>query len=339
MIDVQFQRGLYLPAHDLWLDPWDKQSCAFVSHAHSDHIGKHREIIASEGTSRLMQARLPGTRQEHILPFEQTVEFRGLRITLLPAGHIFGSAQIHLESPEGSLLYTGDFKLRPGLSAERCTWRPAETLIMETTYGLPKYRMPPTETVLQEMLAFCHETLEQGATPILLGYSLGKSQEILWALLQGGLTPMLHDSVYRMTEICRQLHPAFPTGYVRYTPGEVAGKVLVFPPNAVRSPSIQRIPRRRSAVFTGWALDPSAKYRYRCDAAFPLTDHADYPDLIRYVELVRPQRVLTLHGFASAFASDLRQRGFEAWALTQENQLEFLFPELLPPSLKESPMS
>ncbi len=328
MIDVRFNRGLYLPAHDLWLDPWDDQPCAFVSHAHSDHIGDHREIIVSEGTSRLMQARLPGIRQEHILPFDKTAEFRGLRTTLLPAGHIFGSAQIHLESSEGSLLYTGDFKLRPGLSAEPCTWRPAETLIMETTYGLPKYRMPPTETVMREMLAFCREALEEDAIPILLGYSLGKSQEILCALLKDGFTPMLHASVYRMTEIYRQLDPDFPSGYVRYAANGLAGKVLVFPPSAARSLMLQRIKNRRSAVLTGWALDPGAKFRYGCDAAFPLTDHADYPDLVRYVELVQPKRVLTLHGFASAFAADLRQRGFEAWALTQENQLELLLPEV-----------
>ena len=69
----------------------------------------------------------------------------------------------------------------------------------------------------------------------------------------------------------------------------------------------QRIKNRRTAVLTGWALDPGAKFRYGCDAAFPLTDHADYPDLIRYVDLVQPKRVLTLHGFAAAFANDLRE--------------------------------
>src|SRR6185312_3696884 len=71
-----------------------------------------------------------------------------------------------------------------------------------------------------------------------------------------------------------------------------------------------------------WALDPGATYRYQCDAAFPLSDHADYTDLVRYVELVQPRRVLTLHGFAAAFAADLRERGVEAWALSEENQLE-----------------
>lgn len=322
MIAVNYRRGVELPEHGLWLDPWEEKEFAFVSHAHSDHIGNHRQVIMSAGTARLMQARLPGEREETILQFGARQEFPGFSATLLPAGHIFGSAQILVESEAGSLLYTGDFKLRSGLSAETTEWRPADTLIMETTYGLPKYRMPPTEQVIKEMVEFCHVAIEEGAVPVLLGYSLGKSQEILCALLKNGLIPMLHGSVLRMTEIYRQLQPDFPTGYVRYTAGEVEGKVLVCPPSAARSLMLQRIRNRRTAVLTGWALDSGARFRYGCDAAFPLTDHADYTDLVRYVELVAPKRVLTLHGFASAFAADLRQRGFEAWALSQQNQLE-----------------
>jgi DNA ligase-1 len=322
MVPIRYQRGLQLPGQSLWLDPWDAQPFAFVSHAHSDHIAEHREIIATPGTARLMRARLPGTRREHLLPFGASADFPGFRATLIPAGHIFGSAQIHMETDKGSLLYSGDFKLRPSLSAEPAEWRHAETLVMETTYGLPKYCMPPTEKVVREMVAFCREALEEGAVPILLGYSLGKSQEILCALLKDGLTPMLHGSVFRMTELYRDLNPDFPDGYVRYAAGQVEGKVLVCPPSAARSLMLQRIRNRRTAVLTGWAMDPGAKFRYGCDAAFPLTDHADYPDLIRYVELVQPKLVLTLHGFAGAFAADLRERGYEAWALSQENQLE-----------------
>ncbi len=322
MIDVRYHRGLHLPAHDLWLDPHDAQPFAFVSHAHSDHTARHAELIASAGTARLMQARVGGERREHVLAFGERREFRDFAITLLAAGHIFGSSQAFIETDSGSLLYTGDFKLRPGLSAEPTEWCHAETLIMETTYGLPRYCMPPTDAVMASMVAFCRDALADGAVPVLLGYSLGKSQEILCALLAAGLTPMLHGAVFQMSEIYRKLRPGFPDGYLRYAAGDVAGKVLVCPPSASRSLMITKIKNRRVAVLTGWALDPGATCRYQCDAAFPLTDHADYPDLVRYVELVQPRRVLTLHGFAAEFARDLRSRGFEAWALSEENQLE-----------------
>jgi DNA ligase-1 len=161
---------------------------------------------------------------------------------------------------------------------------------------------------------------------VLLGYSLGKAQEILCALDGAGLTPMLHGSVYQMTRIYEQLGQSF-CKYARYNRNDVSGKVLICPPSANRSPMLEKIPRKRVAIVSGWAVDPNAVYRYQVDAAFPLSDHADYDDLLRYVELVQPRRVLTLHGFAAAFASDLRARGLEAWALTEENQMELHFEQ------------
>ena len=324
MIEVRYERGVYLPQQDCWLDPWDAKRFAFVSHAHSDHIAAHQEVIVSEQTARLMQVRLPGSRIEHSLPFGERRSIRAVDLMLLPAGHIFGSAQCLIFAGQETLLYTGDFKLRPGKSAEKAEWRHADTLVMETTFGLPQYRFPPTNEIIDRMVAFCGETIDAGEVPVLLGYSLGKAQEILCALEGAGLTPMLHGSVYQITRVYEQLGQSF-CKYVRYNRNEVAGKVLICPPSANRSPMVENIPRKRVALISGWAVDPNAVYRYQVDAAFPLSDHADYDDLLQYVELVQPRRVLTLHGFAAAFASDLRARGVEAWALTEENQMEMHF--------------
>jgi DNA ligase-1 len=337
VIDLRYERGIFLPEQNLWLDPWDAKPLAFVSHAHSDHIAPHAEIIVSERTARLMQARMPGQRTEQVLRFGERATIHGMEIMLLPAGHIFGSAQFFLETADDSLLYTGDFKLRRGQSAEPAEWRQADTLIMETTYGLPRYRLPPTDEVIAQIVAFCRETLEDDAVPVLLGYSLGKAQEILCSLGGAGLTPMLHGSVYRMTQIYEQFGQAF-CQYERYDAQEVAGKVLICPPSANRSRMLERIRRKRVAMISGWAVDPNAIYRYQVDAAFPLSDHADYVDLLRYVELVQPKRVLTLHGFAAEFARDLRDRGVEAWALSDENQLELMLRAAPPPgSARASP--
>ena len=326
MIEVRYERGIYLPAHDLWLDPWEPKRFAFVSHAHGDHIAPHEEIILSERTARLLQARMPGTRTEHVLPFGEQRRVHDVDLTLLPAGHIFGSAQLFLSSENETLLYTGDFKLRHGKSAEAAEWRQADTLIMETTFGLPRYQFPPTEQVIEQIVAFCRDAIEESAVPVLLGYSLGKAQEILCSLDGAGLTPMLHGSVYQMTRIYEQFGQSF-CKYVRYNKNEVAGKVLICPPSASHSPMIQKIPRKRVAMISGWAVDPNAIYRYQVDAAFPLSDHADYNDLVRYVDLVQPKRVFTLHGFAGEFARDLRERGVEAWALSEENQMELKLPK------------
>lgn len=159
--DIQYRNGLYLPQIDWWLDAHFPAHRSFVSHAHFDHLADHKETLCSEGTARLMQARMPGQRIEHILPFGHTEQLTtDTTVTLYPAGHIFGSAQILLAHPEhGSLLYTGDFKLRPGLSAELCATPRADVLIMETTYGKPHYVLPPTATVLADIVRFCRATI------------------------------------------------------------------------------------------------------------------------------------------------------------------------------------
>ncbi|HEY0944439.1 MAG TPA: DNA ligase, partial [Opitutaceae bacterium] len=325
--DVQFRSGVYLPQIDWWLDAHYPVERAFVSHAHFDHLAPHREILCSEGTARLTRARLPAERIEHVLPFGQTEQLTpDSFVTLHPAGHIFGSAQCLIEHAEhGRLLYTGDFKLRPGRSAERCATPRAEVLIMETTFGRPHYVFPPTERVLADIVHFCHQALDEGVTPVLFGYSLGKSQELLSGLAGAQLPVMLHPQTHKLTGIYEELGMSFPP-YRVFDDAEVAGHVVICPPQAGQSIFLKKIAHRRTAVITGWAIDPGAAFRYQCDAAFPLSDHADFTDLLRFVELVQPQRVLTLHGFAADFARTLRARGVEAWAVGQDNQLEMAFP-------------
>jgi DNA ligase 1 len=329
MIAIRYERGVYLPGLDLWLDPWDERPTAFVSHAHSDHIGNHREVILSTITAKLMTARLPGDRIEHLLEFRVPFSFRNAQLTLYPAGHIYGSAQAHVLFENESLLYTGDFKLRKGKSAEPIEWCESNTLIMETTYGLPRYIFPPTEQVVSQLVNFCAEAIEDGATPILFGYSLGKAQEILAALFGSGFRVLLHPSVFRMTKLYEALEDRLPP-YSLYRPEDLPSSVLICPPNANRTRFVQSIKSRRTAMLTGWALNPGANHRFQCDAAFPLSDHADYSDLLQYVELVRPRRVFTLHGYANEFAEDLRRRGVEAWALGEDNQLELAVTLAMP---------
>ena len=326
--DVQFPSGsLYLPQLDWWLDAHHPAPRSFVSHAHFDHLAPHREILCSTGTARLMRARMPGQRTEHVLPFGHTEQLTAdTTITLHPAGHIYGSAQALLEHADhGRLLYTGDFKLRPGLSAEPCATPRADVLIMETTYGLPRYVLPPTAEVLAAIVTFCRDTLADGATPVLFGYSLGKSQELLSSLAGAQLPVMLHQQTLKLTRVYEELGLTFPP-YAAFDSAALAGHVVICPPQSRASAFLKKIPAARTAVITGWALDPSAVHRYQCDAAFPLSDHADFNDLIRFVELVQPSRVLTLHGFSREFAATLRERGVEAWAINHPNQLDLSLP-------------
>jgi len=323
--EIQFRKGIHLPQIGWSLDAQSRVARSFISHAHSDHVARHPEVLCTPATARFLQARIPGKRLIHELPFGTPLPLDfGVTATLHPAGHILGSSQILLESAEhGSLLCTGDFKLRPGLAAEPCATPRADTLIMETTFGLPRYVMPPESEVIAQITAFCQQAIADGATPALLCYSLGKSQEVLRALATAQLPVMLHSETHRLTRIYQQLGVEFPL-FREFEQRDVAGHIVICPAHS--SGLLSRIPAVRTAVITGWALDPGAIYRHRCTAAFPLSDHADYPSLLKFVDLVQPKRVFTVHGFAQEFAATLRQRGIDALALGQPNQLDLFTP-------------
>ena len=323
------QGAIHLPESRLWLDAHDPigpEESVFVSHAHSDHIAGHSRVIFSSPTQRLMRARVSGERQETALEWGKTypgdlLGIPSLRLTLLPAGHILGSAMSLLEDDHGSFLYTGDFKLRRGLSAEPCEPRPADILVMETTYGRPEYTFPPNSEIIAGIIRFCRETLDQEEIPILLGYSLGKSQEILSGLAEAGMPVMLTDPVARLTRIYEDFGSRFPA-HTAFDAKTAAGHVVLAPPGSKTQSLRRRLGACKVAVLTGWAVNPGCHFRYQADAAFPLSDHADFPDLVELVRQVNPRKVFTLHGFAAEFAAHLRNLGWEAFALGQHEQLE-----------------
>ena len=263
-----------------------------------------------------MAKRIPGENRVIGLPFSQPYTIaKGTEITLHPAGHILGSSQLAAENDHGPFLYTGDFKLRPGFSAETYATPQADTLVLETTYGLPCYHFTPTEEVVADMTTLCHRALGEKITPILYGYSLGKSQEILSALKSARLPIMLHPQVEKMTRVYEHCGFEFPL-YSRFDEDYLPGHVVICPPQSAKSAWFQALTSRRTATITGWELDSATLYRNGCDAVFPLFDHADFDDLLIFVKRVNPTRVYTVHGFAEEFSQTLRARGIEAWAGT-----------------------
>ncbi len=307
-----------------------------VTHAHADHTARHAAVILTEPTRRLMQARLPGQRTERVLDYGDILRSEDLgepaargpfSVSLHPSGHILDSAMARVAYEGDSVLYTGDFKLRPGLSSERCEPVTAQTLVMETTYGRPRYRFPPTHDVLQDIRRFCTESLECRMTPVLLAYSLGKTQEVLAALAGCGLPIRLHPSAAAMTRIYAEFGRSFPD-WSPWDPDSIQGHVIITP---TLRPLLAEPGRMREglrvASISGWALDSRRPAGPRDDSTqggvhrrFPLSDHADFDDLLEFVTRVQPRRVFTLHGFAADFARFLRRQGLEAQALSEDDR-------------------
>ncbi|MFM2165992.1 MAG: hypothetical protein RIS79_363, partial [Verrucomicrobiota bacterium] len=329
LIEVVHRHGIYLPEADLWLDPHFGVKRAFISHAHADHVAQHEMTFCSEVTRDLMKKRYGFKNEGEVraLPLREVIEWEGWELRLLPAGHIIGSAMLHLtrKADGATLLYTGDYKLRQGLSSERCELLHADTLIMECTFGLPQFAFPPVPQIVAQVLKWVQETIEDGGIPVLLGYSLGKAQEILCALAEVGHPVMLHKSVWDMTRAVAPLLGKLPQ-FRLFDAADAHGHALIFPPSNGKSLALKKLKVCRTAMLSGWALTPGAKFRYQVDEVFPLSDHADHPELLETVELVKPRRVWLVHGYTREFAAELRTRGVEAWTLEGSDQLELSIP-------------
>lgn len=318
-MDVIYQSGIYLPAIDVWLDPTINRPRAVVTHAHSDHVRRHDCFIATPGTARLIAHRYRPRGRFEELPFGERRDYGTFALTLLPAGHMRGSAQALVEHGGERLLYSGDLKLAPSRTAEPVEAPEADVLVVEATFGRPHYRFPPAELVMEEIARFCRETLEEGRTPVLYTYAMGKGQELLARLHGAGFDIALHESTHGIARVYEQLGVEFPV-YRQMNGSLPEGTVVICPPAQRRGPTPPGPRRTRTAYISGWAVDRSARYRMGVDAAFALSDHADYDELLEYVRRVNPRRVYTIYGFAADFAADLRARGHEAYPLKDPMQ-------------------
>ncbi|HEV2860705.1 MAG TPA: MBL fold metallo-hydrolase [Pyrinomonadaceae bacterium] len=316
MLRVEYREGLYLPDLDLWLDADGPRDRCVISHAHSDHIAEHRSIVATPETARIFRHRC-GEAEVELLPYGERRDYGRYALTMYPAGHCLGSAQILVEADGERLVYTGDVKLRPNVAAEQAVVVPCDTLVMESTFGDPQYRFPPDVATFDRLYAACDRALSDDAVPVVLGYALGKSQEALELLLRRGYRVTLHGAVWNVCEIYRELGVKFSGKYERYDREHLKGRVLITTPGSRRQPMVLNIPRRLTIMLTGWAVGKSAPYMYKdVDLVLPLSDHADFDDLVRLARESGAERVITMHG-PKKFAALLRDLGFNAEHLAQ----------------------
>jgi putative mRNA 3-end processing factor len=320
---VDFAHGVHLPGTPLWCDATRPVELCFISHAHSDHLARHQRMIATERTRRLCEHRL-GQISALASPYRRPFALGRLELELFPAGHVLGSAQLRVRTDQGDLVYTGDLNLEASRTAERAQVVPCDVLVIEATYGHPRFVFPPRAQVEARVVDFVVRCLEAEVTPVLYAHPLGKAQELCALLGEAGISSRVHGAIYDICRIYGECGVSLPR-VKRFQGTPAKNEAVVFPFHLQGSRAIRALKRARTAAVTGWALDPRARTRSRTDEAFPLSDHADHPSLLRYVELARPVRVYTVFGFAEELARTLRQQGIEASPLVPPRQME-LFP-------------
>lgn len=332
-------KALYVSALDLWIDSMRTRERCYVSHGHSDHAREHPVVIATPNTAAICRARFSRREARALQPalFERAQAARvecsfeehrynepwsdgEHRLTLFSAGHVLGSSQLMVEGEAGRFVYTGDFKLAPSLTVEAPEVKECDVLLMECTYGRPQYVFPPREEVAGEMQAFARAALEAGEVPVFFAYSLGKAQECMAILGQAGIPMTVHGAVDTLAKVYVAAGVALPT-YERYHADTYSGEsALVWPPGGKALPKALRGKTVRTAMLTGWSLDRGALFRYGTQRGFALSDHADYPALLEYINRAKPKKVLLNHGWKD-FVYRLRALGVDAEYLEAHAQL------------------
>lgn len=310
------ERGLYCPPGDFYLDPWRAVDRAVITHAHTDHArwgcGSYLTSAAGEGVLRV---RLGPAARIDALPYGREVNVNGVSVSLHPAGHLLGSAQVRVEHRGEVWVFSGDYKRQwdPTCAAfepVRC-----HAFITESTFGLPIYRWRPTGQVMDEINAWWRGNVERGWTSILFTYALGKAQRLI-ASVDAGIGPILvHGAV-------DGLLPAYEAAGVRLPETRAAspeaarqtrGRALVIAPPAVAgTPWMKKFAPASTAMVSGWTLIRGARRRRNVDRGFAVSDHADWDALLTTVRETGAGRVFVTHGYAAILAKYLREQGLDA---------------------------
>ena len=294
------------------VDPTVKSDLAIVSHAHSDHLRAHRKIVATAPTLEL--ASLNYKRFEpHILKFHEKFEIGPAEIELAPAGHMLGSAQVILDLNGERIVYTGDFKFEENRTCRKAEIHPCNTLLIDTTYGMPHYKFPKADECREMLVDFVSKNLRFGNTPVILAYTFGKAQEAMEILGREDIELDVYKKIYSAAKI----YTKFGIDLGRFHLLEdrpVSGRAVILPPGAFRFVDSRGWGRYRTCFLSGWVVDRNRAYKNSNGFGIPLSDHASFDDIVRYVETAKPKKVYTLFG-SPRIAEYLRRIGFKAEAL------------------------
>ncbi|MFN7229820.1 MAG: ligase-associated DNA damage response exonuclease [Synechococcaceae cyanobacterium] len=313
-------QGLHCPAAGAWIDPWRPVPRALITHAHADHArpgcGEYWAIGASEG---ILRRRLG----EHInlLPVDygQLHRIGDARVSFHSAGHVLGSAQIRLEAGGESWLVSGDYKRCADPSCAPFEPVAADVFITEATFGLPIYRWQPGAAVAGEILQWWRAAPQRPS--LLFAYAFGKAQRLLAELAALGVEEeiLLHGAVEALMAPYREAGVALPPTRAVSALGRaesLAGRLVIAPPSAHRSVWMKRFRLPQTAFVSGWMAVRGARRRRGYERGFVLSDHADWPGLIRSVRDCGAGQVYVTHGNSHGLARYLREvEGLAAEAL------------------------
>jgi len=306
--------GLYCEAGDFYIDPWRPALRAIITHGHADHAryGSQAYLCHADSVA-ILRRRLGGIDVQGVA-YGEVVERDGVRVSLHPAGHILGSAQVRVEHKGEVWVASGDYKIEPDGTCAAFEPVRCHGFITESTFGLPIYRWRPQAEVAAEINAWWRGNAEAGRASVVHAYALGKAQRVL-TLLDPEIGPIVaHGAVEPMNEIYRARGVALPqtASPAGMAKAALARALVLAPPSAAASPWMRRFPDYADAFASGWMQVRGQRRRRGVDRGFVLSDHADWGGLLSAIAATGASRVLVTHGSAATLARYLGEKGLSA---------------------------
>jgi putative mRNA 3-end processing factor len=319
---VQRPEGLYCPPGDFYIDPWRPVARAVITHAHADHARwGHGHYLAAAPGEAVLRARL-GEISLQTLAYGERIVRHGVEVSLHPAGHVLGSAQVRLAYGGQVWVASGDYKVAPDATCAPFEPVRCDVFITESTFGLPIYRWRPDAELFDDINRWWAGNAAQGRVSVLMGYSFGKAQRLLSGL-DPSIAPILtHAAVDPLNAVYRAAGVALPatqplaawTGAAQARDHGLTGALALCPPNALTPALLRRLGESSTAFASGWMQLRGARRRAGHDRGFVMSDHADWPGLQAAIAATGAQRVIVTHGSVAVMVRHLQEQGLQAEA-------------------------
>ena len=313
-------QGLYCPPGDFYIDPWREVDRAVITHAHGDHARfGHSSYLAARPSEHVLRTRL-GQIDLQTIDYGESLYVNGVQVSLHPAGHVLGSAQVRVEHAGRVWVASGDYKTNPDSTCVPFEPVRCETFITESTFGLPIYRWDDSRRVFSDINNWWSANASNGRTSVLFCYAFGKAQRILSGI-DASIGPIVvHGAVEPLNRAYRASGVPLPTTQlVSHTDKADLPRALVLaPPSAQGSLWLRRFGDYSDAFASGWMRVRGARRRRALDRGFVLSDHADWPGLVSAIDATGAEQVIVTHGHIPVMVRWLAEQGFTASAFETE---------------------
>lgn len=310
------KNGIYCQRGDFYIDATGKVGKNIITHAHSDHARPgHVSYLAHKSTEPLLRARLGKKINIQSLAYDEQISINSVNVSLHPAGHIYGSAQVRVSWAGEIWVVSGDYKLVDDHLSVPFEPIKCHVFITECTFGLPVYRWPDQQTVYEQMNQWWGKNKEQGITSLLFGYSLGKSQRIIKNINHAIGPVFVHKKIGTMNDAIRkdggELQETF-TLSDKIKPNELKGNLIIATPSITSGRLGQQLGPVSTAMATGWLQTGKHFGRSKIDTGFILSDHADWNGLLHAIKETKAEKVITMHGFMQELSKCLNDQGINS---------------------------